>query len=87
MVATNKGYVEEMDALLEGGADVNATHKVCYNKQSSKYNNIKVYTCHCVVLILLFLHRGRGGLQYFLRQKMGVWRLYKTCCITRQRLN
>jgi hypothetical protein len=28
MVATNKGYVEEMDALLEGGADVNATHKV-----------------------------------------------------------
>ena len=28
MVATNKGYVEEVDALLEGGADVNATHKV-----------------------------------------------------------
>ena len=28
MVATNKGYMEEIDALLEGGADVNITHKV-----------------------------------------------------------
>lgn len=35
MVATNKGYVEEMDALLEGGADVNATHKVKNNSHQS----------------------------------------------------
>ena len=28
MVATNKGYKEEIDALLEGGADVNVKHKV-----------------------------------------------------------
>ena len=35
MVATNKGYVEEMDALLEGGADVNATHEVKNNSRQS----------------------------------------------------
>ena len=37
MVAINKGYVEEMDALLEGGADVNATHKVYYKKNWSSH--------------------------------------------------
>ena len=28
MAATNKGYEKEIDALLEGGAQVNITHKV-----------------------------------------------------------
>ena len=28
MVATNKGYEDEIEALLEGGADVNYTHEV-----------------------------------------------------------
>ena len=29
MVAANKGYNEVVDALLEGGANVNYQHKVC----------------------------------------------------------
>ena len=28
MIATNKNYKEEIDALLEGGADVNYPHEV-----------------------------------------------------------
>lgn len=45
MVATNKGYVEEMDALLEGGADVNATHKVYHYKKIGVVSHLKYNKC------------------------------------------
>jgi hypothetical protein len=33
MMATNKGYVNEIEALLEGDADVNYPHEVLINVQ------------------------------------------------------
>ena len=43
MVATNKSYKEEIDALLEGGADVNATHEVRKVEHLSLSLNITIY--------------------------------------------
>ena len=29
MMATNKGHLESVQALIDGGADINAQHPVC----------------------------------------------------------
>ena len=77
MVATNKGYVEEMDALLEGGADVNATHKVDIIIRKigvvlSHLNIINMYTIimHCGINFVVS-SQGTGWTAIFFAAKNG----------------
>ena len=61
MVATNKGYMEEMDALLKGGADVNATHEV------KKLISIKIN----ISILLINPSQGTGWTAIFFAAKNG----------------
>ena len=63
MVAADKGYQSVVEALLEGGVDVNYKHQVGYTG-ISWYNDYWMYAC------LDYEHRLLVGQQFSLQQRM-----------------